>query len=397
MSNKPSKILCVFGQFQYGMKGRGESLEYVSFIPALRGIGCDVRHFESWDRMKYVDFADLNQKLIDEVLSFRPDIVFTVQMEYEIWLETLDTIRSFEGVVTISWAADDTWKYRQVSRFIAPSYHLMTTTYLDMLSKYHADGIQHVFPTQWAANSINLHEPLPAAQCKYQVSFIGQAHGDRRKRIERLRSDGINVACFGHGWENGPVSSAEYADIIRNSAISLNFANSRGQDQLKARCFEVPGAGGFLLTEAVDGLARYYQLDEEVVVFYDEKELVKKIQHYLSCPDLRDSIAMAGYRRTLADHLYEHRLTEILNFASTIPVSNSGINVPDLTVAVNKYRNAGLLRLARCFIEAVTCILFGRTRATRAARRLVFELSWRLAGRHTFTASGWPGRMFPDC
>lgn len=397
MNSKYYKILCVFGKYQYGDKSRGISLEYDSFIPAFRNLGHEVRHFESWDKNAYIDIGELNQRLIAEVESFCPDIVFTVQMDYEIWLETLDHMRSFEGVITISWAADDTWKYQEVSRFIAPSYHVMTTTYLDMLPKYHADGILHVFPTQWAANSINLQEPLPASQCKYQVSFIGQAHGDRRQRIERLRSAGIEVDCFGYGWENGPVSSEEYAYIIRNSVISLNFANSRGQDQLKARCFEVPGAGGFLLSEAVEGLERYYLLSEEVAVFHDHTELVKLIGCYLSSREQRDSIAQAGYRRTVSNHLYEHRMAAIIDYAASMPARYPTITVPDLSVAVNKYRRAGTLRLLRLFVESVTRMMFGRVRGTRAARRLVFELSWRIAGRHTFTAAGWPGRMFPDC
>lgn len=33
-------------------------------------------------------------------------------------------------------------------------------------------------------------------------------------------------------------------------------------------------------------------------------------------------------------------------------------------------------------------------RAPRAARRIMFELSWRLFGSHTYSAAGWPGRMF---
>lgn len=391
-----AKILCVFGQHQYGDQFRGESLEYTSFIPALRNLGHEVGHFESWNRSMYADFAELNQRLIAEILSFRPDILFTVQMEYEIWIETLDFIRSL-NIITISWAADDTWKYREVSRFIAPSYHAMTTTYSHILPKYHAEGIQHAFLTQWAANSASLQEPLPASQCKYPVSFIGQAHGDRRKRIEQLRSNGVDVVCFGHGWENGPVSTAEYAQIIRSSVISLNFANSRGKKQLKARCFEVPGAGGFLLTEAVEDLDLYYRLNEEIAVFHDGEELLEAISYYLRYPDRRDSVAIAGYRRTLENHLYEHRMEEIIRFATKIPIKNPEGDIPDLDDAVRKHLQTRSLRFLRRLIESLMSVVFGHARGIRAARRFIFELSWRFVGRHTFTASGWPGRMFPDC
>jgi hypothetical protein len=88
-----------------------------------------------------------------------------------------------------------------------------------------------------------LAEPLPATACRYPVSFIGAAHGDRSARIERLRAAGIEVACFGHGWESGPLDSAGVARVMRESTISLNFANSRGMDQIKV---VVSGAGAFL-------------------------------------------------------------------------------------------------------------------------------------------------------
>jgi spore maturation protein CgeB len=41
------------------------------------------------------------------------------------------------------------------------------------------------------------------------------------------------------------------------------------------------------------------------------------------------------------------------------------------------------------------CLFFwGKSRGGRAARRILFELSWRLFGRKTYTAMGWPGRLF---
>jgi spore maturation protein CgeB len=373
--------------------------EYAAFIPALRRLGHEVMHFESWNKRCHRDFADLNAKLLMAVESFRPQVMLTVHMEYEIWLETLELIRARGDVATISWAADDSWKYREVSRFVGNAYHAMTTTYDYVLPRYHDDGIVHAMLTQWAASSSGLVEPLPAESCQYAVSFIGAAHGNRRRRIERLRDAGIDVVCFGHGWENGPVDAATFAKIVRDSVISLNFANSRGPDQIKARCFEVPGSGGFLLTQQVEGLERFYIPDTEVAVFRSDTELPAKIQYFLRHPEKRDRIAMAGYRRTAAEHTYEHRLKNVVEFALAAKAQSiAAPAAPDFSQALAAHqRSAGFLRLLRRMLETLGRMLFGPKRGVRAVRRLVFELSWRLAGRHTFTASGWPGRMFPDC
>ena len=390
------RIMCVFGRHNYGDPRRGDSPEYTSFMPALANLGHDVRHFESWDRSAYATMADLNQALLDAVEDFRPDLIFTVQMLTELWIETLDILKARGDVATLSWATDDSWKYREASRFIGPSYHAMATTYDYVIPQYHADGIREVIRTQWAAPSTWLHPPVPAAHCRYDVSFVGMAHGDRTKMVERLAQHGIHVTCFGHGWASGSVAAADIPGIVANSKISLNFANSKTQNQIKARTFEVPGAGGFLLTEDAQGLEDFYVPGQEIAVYAGFDDLVAKITHYLAHPALRDAIAQAGHARTKAEHTYEHRLKALIDFAlaakARAPASPS---IGSLQDAKQRHRLSPGLRGLRWLLVTAGTALFGKVRGPRAARRLVFELSWRLAGRHTFTAAGWTGRMFP--
>jgi spore maturation protein CgeB len=390
------KILCAFGQHNYGNAKRGESPEYTAFVPALRSLGHQVKHVETWDRGSYTDLASLNAALLEQVEAFRPDVLLTVQINYEIWLETLEIIRARGDVIALSWATDDSWKYREVSRFIAGSYDVMATTYEHVVAQYQGDGIDHVYATQWAAISANLQEPLAAESCRYRVSFIGTSHGRRAEWVEALRARGIEVACFGYGWPNGPIAASDIPRIIRESFISLNFANSQGENQIKARMFEVPGAGGFLLTESARSLERYYCPDHEIAVFSGLDELVAKISHYLARPHERDLIARAGYKRTRDEHTYEHRFSDLLNFA----LSNSQARprpIPPTTFekALAQHRLTPSLRFLRDVLNKIGVLNFGKERGPRAARRFVYELSWRLAGRHTFTSKGWPGRMFP--
>jgi spore maturation protein CgeB len=390
------KILCAFGQYNYGDIKRGESPEYSAFIPALRNLGHEVRLVETWNRRAYADLVALNGALLDAVEDFRPDVLFSVQMNYEIWLETLELIRARGDVITLSWATDDSWKYREVSRFIAGAYDAMATTYEHVVHRYNADGFDHVFATQWAAISDQLQEPLPARSCRYPVSFIGTSHGSRAQRVAALQARGIEVACFGHGWPNGPVTAEDLPRIIRESCISLNFANSQGENQIKARLFEVPGAGGFLLTETARSLEKYYRANQEIAVFGDLDDLVAKINHYLSHPQERDRIAQAGFQRTRHEHTYEHRFIQLLRFAqSHAQARPNASSVMPFEEASARHRLTPSLKLLRDILMRLGMLAFGKEKGPRAARRMVYELSWRLAGRHTFTASGWPGRMFP--
>ena len=394
------KVLCVFGKHQYGDPSRGLGTEYAAFVPALRNLGHDVVHFESWNRACYPDYGQLNQALLSTVERERPDVMLTVQLNYEIWIETLLAIKDEDRMATICWTTDDSWKYREVSRFIGGFYHAMATTYGEALPLYQRDGIRNVLLTQWAANSAYLRAPFPARECRHEVTFVGEAHGNRKQRIADLRNYGIMVSCFGYGWPGGPVPAQRIPQIMRESVISLNFANSKGRNQIKARTFEVPGAGGFLLTEYAPGMEKCYVLGKEIEIFEGTEALEQKIRHFLMHPEERDRNATAGFERTARDHTYEMRMKAALDFAlrARAGAGPTARKTPGPTFekALQAHRLTRMLKLFRMLLVGPSIAIWGKERGPRAARRLMFELSWRLLGKRTFTAAGWPGRLFPE-
>lgn len=401
------KILCVLGEHNYGDPSRGEGYEYVNFLPALRNLGHQVVFFESFNRNSYSDFADLNRKFLEKVQVEVPDIILCVLLGYEIWIETLQLVREGTNAIIINWSTDDSWKYEQFSRFIAPCFHLYATTYQNALTKSKQDGHGNFFLTQWAANSDKLAEPLPAALCRYSVSFIGTYYGNRPQWISALSERGIEVECFGHGWENGPVSADKIPKIMRNSVVSLNFGDSGivmqgiipGKSrQIKARVFEVPGAGGFLMTEYAEGLDLCYRIGEEIEVFDGISDITKKIAYFIEHPNERDSLAMAGHLRTRNEHTYEMRFEKLFDHAikhqMTMIDGKSGIDFEKFTLVENSHRAGAGLKLIKILLMIPCVIIWGRGRGPRAARRLLFELSWRIVGNKTYAAAGWPGRLF---
>ncbi len=395
------KILCVFGKHQYGDPARGIGTEYAAFVPTLKRLGHQVLHFESWDRSTYADFVELNRALLNTVEQARPDVLLAVQMNYEIWLETLRIIQLRGDVATVCWTTDDTWKYEQVSRFLGPFFHAMTTTDPSVVPLYHGDGIANVLPTQWAARADDLSPPLPASECRYPVTFVGAAHGTRRQRVAKLARLGVEVQCFGHGWPSGSLAAEDLAVIMRQSIISLNFSNSSGRrTNMKARMFEVPGAGGFLLTEPTEHLERYYAVGDEIDVFHSMEDLARKVRHYLGNPDLRDRIAVAGFERTRREHTYDHRMEDVLPFALASRDQwirrSREVLAPSFDDAVRSHVPGRAMKAgADCFGRLCTMV-WGVNRGRRAARRATFELSWRICRGKTFSASGLPGRLFYD-
>jgi spore maturation protein CgeB len=120
--------------------------------------------------------------------------------------------------------------------------------------------------------------------------------------------------------------------VFGTSRINLNLANSSEPDmrllarvhrfvrrvhesprrsQIKGRTFEVPGSGGFLLTDYVPHLEKYLEPEREVGVFRSTDELVERVGWWLAHPEERAAVAEAGYRRVLAEHTYDHRFAAI--------------------------------------------------------------------------------------
>jgi spore maturation protein CgeB len=133
----------------------------------------------------------------------------------------------------------------------------------------------------------------------------------------------------GYRWPKGEVDQAGMVRLFNESRINLNLSNSASWDmrylasspralinrlrskknieQMKARMFEINGCKTFQLSYYVEGLSHCYEIDREISVYADADDLVQKVKFYLAHEDRRESIAAAGYERTLRDHTFASR------------------------------------------------------------------------------------------
>jgi spore maturation protein CgeB len=374
------------------------SHEYTHFLPALRQLGHEVGFLDSGPGVLVRDYSGLNRDLVQLVERTRPDILLSVLTAAEIWSETIGLIRKRYGVLTINWGTDDNWRYGSFTRYMARLVDVYVTTYRSVAGKLCEEGIDNVIVSQWGAASDQCFTPLSAGLCDRSVVFIGSAYSYRRRWIQHLMRSGVDVTCFGYGWPLGPVPESEIAGIIRRAAITLNFSGScafwqgtltpKGK-QIKARMFEVPALGGFLLSEAAPELCNYFEPGREIDTFIDRRDLVAKVKYYQSHPEERDAIAWAAHQRTTTSHLYEMRFRSLLQDALRFRKPATGQqDVPDAWAMMGTSAESPRETATR----ATTGSTLALTSIDRLRRRLVFEASWRLRGIETYSASGWPSR-----
>ena len=338
------KVLFVALKWDYKDPGRGSSFEVTNFWHSLRKMkGVDATFFPFDEIEARSGRSEMNRLLLSQVKDQSPDLVFFFLFEEEFDRRTIEEITRL--TTTLNWFADDHWRFDGFSRFWAPLFTWVATTDPEALPKYRGLGLRRIALTQWACNH-HLYEPT-GVPTDIPTSFVGQAHGSRKRTIRRLRSAGVEVMLWGHGWPAGRLSIEDMIDVFNRSKINLNLSNAshslsasnvarlpieiikagvkgRGltaplrrlrasaRDQIKGRNFEVPGTGAFLLTSHIPELANYYALGEEVATFSGTSDLIAKVTYFLDHDEDRRAIAARGLRRTLAEHTYEHRFTALV-------------------------------------------------------------------------------------
>lgn len=306
----------------------------------------------------------MNKMLLKCFKKVEPDIVFSVLFRDEIKKETIKQLSS-SSTITINWFCDDHWRFDTYTKYWAPLFHYSITTWEGALKKYKEINYDNVIYSQWAANP-KYYKPYDVPK-DYEVTFIGAKYGPRPFIVKQLKKSGIKIECFGKGWAkheklakvktalyffrkefydvfksrfwefgldfrrwlryyNGFIQSGggiiwdkvlsaeEMIKMYSRSLINLNFGSSSFDNkikQIKARNFEIPMAGGFLITDYIPELKKYYKFNEEIVVFNSVKELIEKIKYYLDNRDELERIRQRGYKRSLRDHTYKKRFLDI--------------------------------------------------------------------------------------
>ncbi len=352
------KILYVGMKYDYMNPARGYSFEHYNFYDALvhmdGGIH-EVAYFPFDEIMQRHGREEMNRMLSETVQRINPDLCFFFLFNDEI---TSNTIRKITeaGYKTFNWFADDHWRFENFSKYWCWNFNYVSTTDSMAVDKYQKIGYQNVIKTQWACNHFLYRPPKIEERGRYfyDVSFVGQFSDSRKKIIEGLAQQGMRVSCFGSKWPSGKVSQEKMIEVFHTSRINLNIATpeinffreiakvftvrkqgqlhlalpkeiqdnyrsflGKSRRQIKGRVFEIPGCNGLLFTENADNLAEYYHIGKELIVYNDTQDLAGKIDYYLKRPAEMETIATAGYARTLREHTYEIRFREIFNIISS--------------------------------------------------------------------------------
>lgn len=121
----------------------------------------------------------------------------------------------------------------------------------------------------------------------------------------------------------GPIDSRDdLLDLYRSSRINLSINSLQGFGFINSRVFDVPSAGGFLLTEWSPILSQIFEEAVNCVWYRAFSDMLGLIHKYLDRDEERISIILRSQERIRSAHTYRRRAMELLRVLGS-PVADS--------------------------------------------------------------------------
>jgi len=346
MKQSNNVYLFIGYKFPYGNPKFGKNLDVYIFVDALsKVIGKKVKtYYLKGKKNESKDIIDFCQKI-------KPNFIFFNLINDEIGIDCLLKLKSL--YTTINWFGDDQWRFESFSSKISKYFTYSITTDKFSIEKYKKIGINVIY-SQWGAIDHNKSElDFKNLEYKYDVTFVGGYSYTREWLIEYLRNNDINVKVFGNGWnkEQSFLDYNEISNIFYLSKVNLNLSNSvpkdldfikffvrkflknitsfknfklllkaikffffykKSTEQIKARNFEIPIAGGFQISNYCISLEDFLEIGKEVVVFNTKEELLTQVRYFLANNIERNMIRNKAYIES-RKNTYENRFRNFLN------------------------------------------------------------------------------------
>ncbi len=146
---------------------------------------------------------------------------------------------------------------------------------------------------------------LETAACKLPITFYG------------FRADELPPASVIRPRYGGEAWGLDFYRVLASARIALNRHGDVAEGHAaNMRLYEATGVGVFLLTDERSDLHELFEPGREVVTYGSADDLVERARYYLEHEDERSAIALAGQERTLRDHTWERRMTQLADVLS---------------------------------------------------------------------------------
>jgi len=145
---------------------------------------------------------------------------------------------------------------------------------------------------------------------------------DRLGLARLLREKGMKVwgdigwvTELAPGQFRGFIAYEEVGRVYRDAKIVVNLSRDQLASTVNQRVFDVPVAGGFLITDWRPNLPDFVEPGVDMAVYRDIEELPALIDRYVGDEAARKEMAARAAAKIAANHTYRHRMETVLALA----------------------------------------------------------------------------------
>ncbi len=288
------------------------------------------RLFDYWP-----DFGDFNKRLLDKIQNHEYDI-FWVTKSPCLRPDVLSRLASqHPQCKRVYFTTDDLLNKSHSSATLRKTWPLFDVVISTNPLNHEAEdqkrlGLNNTLWENFFFDE-NLHSRQVLTESEKElydvdVVFVGSFEEERASSLLALARAGVVVRVWGNFWPPNwkrkhpnlqiqfqDLAITEYVKALSGAKICLGFLRKANRDQVTGRSVEIPGVGGFLLTERTPIHLSMYVENEEAAFFSGDAELVEKVKYYLKEEALREQIAAKGHQK-VHEHGYsfQKRLPKIL-------------------------------------------------------------------------------------
>ncbi len=317
MKSSPIMKLLLVCEYWYGTGGW-------SYKKYLEQLGCEVHVFDYRTIYFSVGYRTpivsavtrrfnrrmMNDAFVKCVADLKPDVILILKGE-TLYQSSLLEVKKKNHPILLQWYPDSPFnvevknatKDSIASIPLFDCYFIYAKSLIQPLEEHGAQRVEYL-PFCYDPEMLTLPEQISNEDKKKyatNVVFAGTWEPMREWWLEKITE--FDLSVWGNMWDQMKVDSPlkskwkgtavygeEISKLFAVSRIHLNFLREQNKDSNNVRTFEIPGFGGFLLTQRSKEQAEELFLEgREIACFETVDELKEKIRYYLEHEDERDT------------------------------------------------------------------------------------------------------------
>ncbi|QWG58717.1 hypothetical protein EXW26_26360 [Bacillus mycoides] len=273
-----------------------------------------------------------NDEFVEEVLKYRPTVLVVIKGDCILKDSLLKIKRAIPEIKCVLWMMDSLSRFPKALESLEIYYKVVYFEEDD--KKYFEDVTKGIYiPMGYNSNIYQQSEE----DKDIDICFAGYGYPKRKEILNELAKqlcdENLKIIIIGeYGNKRRPlthmcqkikyrylykvlknhtVTPEELNRLYNRSKICLNI-NFEGHHGINPRTFEIAATNSFQLTDFNKGVTSFYDIQEDIIVFEEVNDLVKKVRYYLKNEKERKRIANNAYEKTVNKQSMENRVEEFL-------------------------------------------------------------------------------------